>query len=60
MLLRADEARLSPSWLLTAFLALAHAAAEEVRAGGMSAEEAATALRRSVAGVFSVSRRTAV
>jgi AcrR family transcriptional regulator len=49
------DRRLSPSWLLASFLALAHAAAEEVRAGRMSAQEAATALRSSVARVFGAS-----
>jgi AcrR family transcriptional regulator len=48
------DRRQSPSWLLAAFLALAHAAAEEVRAGRMSAEEAATALKGSVARIFVV------
>jgi AcrR family transcriptional regulator len=46
------DRRLSPAWLLAAFLGLAHAAAEEVAAGRLSAEEASGSLRRSVARVF--------
>jgi AcrR family transcriptional regulator len=49
------ELRLPPTWLLASFLALAHTAAEEVRAGRMSAEEAAIALKSSVARVFATS-----
>ena len=43
---------LPPSWLLAAFLSLAHAAAGEVRAGRMDAEEAGEALRITVQRVF--------
>jgi AcrR family transcriptional regulator len=39
-------------WLLSAFLALSHAAAEEVRAGRLTAEDALQALRRSVLRLF--------
>ena len=39
-------------WLLTSFLALSHAAAEEVRAGRLTAESALEALRASVLRVF--------
>jgi AcrR family transcriptional regulator len=46
------DRRLSPAWLLAAFLGLAHAAAEEVAAGRLSTEEASGSLRRSVARVF--------
>jgi AcrR family transcriptional regulator len=48
------DRRLPAAWLLAAFLGLSHAAAEEVAAGRMSAEEAAEALRRSIARVFGV------
>jgi AcrR family transcriptional regulator len=47
---------LAPAWLLAAFLGLAHAAAEEVAAGRLDAEEAARTLRESVARVFGVNR----
>jgi len=40
------------NWLLTSFLALSHAAGEEVRAGRMSAETALAALRQSVLRLF--------
>ncbi|MGH3059607.1 MAG: TetR/AcrR family transcriptional regulator [Gaiellaceae bacterium] len=46
------DRRLAPAWLLAAFLGLAHAAAQEVAAGRLSAEEASDALRTSVARVF--------
>ena len=42
------------AWLLAAFLGLAHAAADEVAAGRLSAEDASAALRISVARVFGV------
>jgi hypothetical protein len=41
-------------WLLSALLALGHAAGEAVRDGRMSAEESAAALERSVLAVFGV------
>jgi AcrR family transcriptional regulator len=47
---------LAPAWLLAAFLGLAHAAAQEVAAGRLGAEEAARTLRESVARVFGVNR----
>lgn len=40
------------NWLLTSFLALSHAAGEEVRAGRMTADTALTALRQSVLRLF--------
>lgn len=40
------------NWLLTSFLALSHAAAEEVKAERMTAENALIALRQSVLSVF--------
>ena len=43
-----------PNWLLAAFLALAHAAGDEVGAGRMTADEALSALRRTVLRVFGV------
>lgn len=43
---------LPAAWLLAAFLSLGHAAAEEVRAGRMEAEEAGEALRVTVQRVF--------
>lgn len=46
------DRRLAPAWLLAAFLGLAHAAAQEVEAGRLSAEDASRALRTSVARVF--------
>jgi AcrR family transcriptional regulator len=46
------DRRLAPAWLLAAFLGLAHAAAQEVAAGRLSAEEASSTLRTSVARVF--------
>jgi AcrR family transcriptional regulator len=48
------DRRLPPSWLLASFLGLAHAAAQEVRAGRLSADEASRALRRTVARAFGV------
>jgi AcrR family transcriptional regulator len=50
------DRRLPPAWLLAAFLGLAHAAAQEVAAGRLSAEEASRTLRDSVARVFGVDR----
>jgi AcrR family transcriptional regulator len=47
---------LAPAWLLAAFLGLAHAAAQEVAAGRLDAEEAARTLGESVARVFGVNR----
>jgi AcrR family transcriptional regulator len=49
---------LPPNWLLTTFLALSHAAGEEVAAGRLSAERALELLRRSVLRVFGVSADT--
>ena len=49
---RIFDQRLPPTWLLAAFLALSHAAAEEVRAGRMSAADAARSLTRTVRRVF--------
>jgi AcrR family transcriptional regulator len=46
---------LPANWLLTAFLALTHAAGEEVRAGRLTANNALEVLRRSVLRVFGVS-----
>jgi AcrR family transcriptional regulator len=48
------DRRLPPSWLLATFLGLAHTAAQEVRAGRLSAEEASRALKRTVARGFGV------
>jgi len=42
------------SWLLSSFLALSHAAAEEVRAGRMTADSALAALRESIFRVYGV------
>lgn len=39
---------LSPTWVLSATLALGHAAGEEVRAGRMTSDEAVGALRRGI------------
>ena len=50
------DRRIAPAWLLAAFLGLAHAAAQEVTAGRLSAEEASRTLRDSVARVFGVDR----
>jgi hypothetical protein len=44
--------KLPANWLLSTFLALSHAAAEEVRAERMTAETALEALRHSVLRVF--------
>jgi AcrR family transcriptional regulator len=46
---------LPAKWLLAAFLALSHAAGEEVAAGRLTAEQALAALRRSVLRVHGVS-----
>ena len=46
------DCALPAPWLLTSFLALSHAAAEEVRAGRLTAERALEALRASVLRVF--------
>ena len=48
------DRRLAPAWLLAAFLGLAHAAAQEVAAGRLTAEDASGTLRKSVARVFGV------
>lgn len=48
------DRRLPPAWLLAAFLGLAHAAADEVGAGRLSAEDASRVLRISVARAFGV------
>lgn len=45
---------LSATWLLTATIALGHAAGEEVRAGRMTAEEGFDALRQSIPRLFGV------
>jgi AcrR family transcriptional regulator len=46
------DRKLPANWLLTTFLALSHAAAEEVKAERMTAEMALDALRQSVLRVF--------
>jgi hypothetical protein len=46
------DRRLPTAWLLAAFLGLAHAAGQEVAAGRLSAEDASSTLRTSVARVF--------
>jgi AcrR family transcriptional regulator len=46
------DPRLPPRWVATAFLALTHAAAEQVAAGRMSADDARAALERTVPRVF--------
>ncbi|MGH3023748.1 MAG: TetR/AcrR family transcriptional regulator [Gaiellaceae bacterium] len=46
------DRRLPAAWLLAAFLGLAHAAAQEVAAGRVSAPDASRLLRSSVARVF--------
>ena len=51
---RVFDQRLSASWLVACFLALSHAAAEEVRAGRLSADDAARSLRCTVHRVFGV------
>lgn len=51
---RVFDQRLPATWLLAAFLALSHAAAEEVRAGRMSADDAVGSLRRTVRRVFGI------
>jgi AcrR family transcriptional regulator len=48
------DRRLSPPWLVAAAIALGHAAAEEVGAKRMTAEEATSALRNSVLRVLGV------
>jgi AcrR family transcriptional regulator len=48
------DRRLPATWLLTAFLALSHAAAEEVRADRMAADEALTVLRQSMFRLYGV------
>jgi AcrR family transcriptional regulator len=50
------DRRLPVGWLATAFLALMHAAADEVAAGRIDAEEAGRALERAVLRVFGVDR----
>ncbi|MGH3494427.1 MAG: TetR/AcrR family transcriptional regulator, partial [Sciscionella sp.] len=42
------------SWLLTATVAIGHAAGEEVRAGRMSRQQAATAVHQAVLRIFGV------
>ena len=50
---RGEFNRAAPAnWLLTSFLALSHAAAEEVKAQRLTAEEALVLLRQSVLGIF--------
>ena len=51
---RVFDRRLPADWLVAAFLALAHAAAEEVAAGRMSHDDAARSLRRTIPRVFGV------
>jgi AcrR family transcriptional regulator len=46
------DSRLAPTWLLAATVALGHTAGEQVASGAMSADEALTALRRSVLRLF--------
>jgi hypothetical protein len=48
------DRRLSPTWLVAATIALGHAAAEEVGAKRMTAEEATSALRTSVLRILGV------
>jgi AcrR family transcriptional regulator len=48
------DRRLPTNWLLTSFLALSHAAAEEVAAERMTPQDALEALRQSVLRVFDV------
>jgi AcrR family transcriptional regulator len=48
------DRRLAPTWLLSAVLGLSHAAAQEVGAGRMSAEDAERALTRTIPRVFGV------
>lgn len=50
---------LPPAWLLTAFLALSHAAAEEVKAARLSPPQALDVLRRSVLRLFGAEREGA-
>src|SRR6266511_2218266 len=51
---REFDRRLPTNWLLTSFLALSHAAAEEVAAERMTAPDALEVLRQSVLRVFGV------
>lgn len=51
---RVFDHRLPTDWLLAAFLALSHAAAEEVRAGRMTADDAGRSLRRTIHRVFGI------
>ena len=51
---RVFDQRLTATWLVATFLALSHAAAEEVRAGRLSADDAARSLRCTVRRVFGV------
>jgi AcrR family transcriptional regulator len=51
---RAFDRRLPPAWLLASYLALSHAAAEEVHAGRLDADDAARSLGRSIPRVFGV------
>jgi hypothetical protein len=44
------------SWLLSATIALGHAAGEEVRAGRITSDEAITTLRRSIPRLFIASQ----
>jgi AcrR family transcriptional regulator len=48
----AFDRRLSPTWLLAAALGLFHAAADEVAAGRLTAEQAAAALEQSIPRLF--------
>lgn len=48
------DRHLSPTWLATVAMALGHAAAEDVTAGRMPADEAATTLEHTILRVFGV------
>jgi hypothetical protein len=50
------DARLPPAWLAAAFISLAHAAGDAVRAGRMESGEALESLKRSVWRLFGVDR----
>lgn len=52
----AFDRKLPPGWLVTAFVALGHAAGSEVAAGRMTVDEAASAVRRSVLNLFAGDR----
>jgi hypothetical protein len=50
----AFDRQLPPTWLLAAFIGLSHTAAEEVRAGRITPDDAAWALKRSLSRVFGI------